>query len=305
MQLRRLFVSSNSALLISSRHLTLNVSHLSIRFFELRQRFEAPNSSNRWDFPLFHVDMTPAGFDSRQFEAVLSGLASAAVSTPPSESLSAANQPPPVPVSGIIVEPVNKKPSAFRRTPRKTVEPSADPPAIDVEIGQLPVGELSVPITTVFTPKHQKLTFSGTVRDDYTASSASVIADTSENFLAEDASPEHCCELIRNFIKTAVAPAPNPATVATPHLKANMLYLLDKISQEVVTTIVNHQNISANATDPLLFTDYDRALELHRVVSLAELQRHRRQFVKVNAQIPPCNQIDIGSSFIEFLALHI
>lgn len=214
------------------------------------------------------------------------------------------DDPPPVPLPEIpatVVEPPPKKQSSFRRAVSKKNPASKEGPATEPVLSCLERSS-TVPISAPVDLRHQKLTFSGTVRED-----TSLAAETSlvEAVTAEISRPEQCCELLHEFIKTAVAASMNPATVSTPHLKANMLYLLDKISQQIVATIVNHQNNAANATDPLLFTEYDRALELYRTVSLAELQRHRRQFVKVNSQIPPSNQIDIGASFIEFLALQL
>lgn len=273
------------------------------RFYELRQRFEAPNASNRWDFPLFHVDMTPAQIDDAVL-AVASSISDSLTVSP----AAAAVEPPPVPdVTTAAPQPEVKKPSSFRRAPRKKPVASSDAESMSVE-KPVPTANVTVPLpvppVTAVDPKHQKLTFSGSVRED-AGDASSPSGGVGEGISAIDTTPEHCCELLRTFIKTAAAPTANPATVATPHLKANMLYLLDKISQDVVTAIVRHQNNAANATDPLLFTEFDRVLELFRIVSLAELQRHRRQFVKVNSQIPPSNQLDIGASFIEFLALQL
>ena len=56
---------------------------------------------------------------------------------------------------------------------------------------------------------------------------------------------------------------------------------------------------------PLVFSDYDRSLALHRHVGLAELQRHRRQFVKANIYMPPSSPAIAGATFIDFLSLHL
>lgn len=117
--------------------------------------------------------------------------------------------------------------------------------------------------------------------------------------------PEECCEQVYRFLHSAVAPMPNPATVAMPHASADLLYLLDKISQDVMKAIIAHQNADTSLSNPLVFREYDRVLELHRIVSMAELQRHRRHFIKVNTQIPPRNEIIIGAAFIDFLALQL
>jgi hypothetical protein len=248
--------------------------------------------------------------------AALAAAVSAVSVEPPAAAAAAAagrggaEEPPPAPDAVALPPapaPAPKKASAFRRAPNKAAPAAApsDLPAPVPAVSQTgPADPAPAPAPAALDPKHQKLTFSGTVREDAAASAAgsALGAEAGESI---DNSPDQCCKRILAFIKTAVAPPPNPATVATPHLKANMLYLLDKISQDIMTGIVRHQNNAANAYDPLLFTEYDRALELHRIVSLAELQRHRRQFVKVNSQIPPRNEIDIGAYFIDFLALQL
>jgi hypothetical protein len=55
---------------------------------------------------------------------------------------------------------------------------------------------------------------------------------------------------------------------------------------------------------PLIFTDHARSLALHRHVGLAELQRHRRTFVKSNSYMPPASAA-AGATFIDFLAMHL
>jgi hypothetical protein len=38
---------------------------------------------------------------------------------------------------------------------------------------------------------------------------------------------------------------------------------------------------------------------------LAELQRHRQQFMKLNSQHPPASSAEVGSLFIDFLAAQL
>ena len=274
------------------------------RFFELRQRFEAPNSSNRWDNPLFHVNMTPSTKDAilEDLKKNLKAVSSTLVSSPAGNAVNMPPQPPEPSNSNDASAP---KKSAFRRAPnKKRVEPTQSVPAtVSDDAAVLETTESSPPSSSAVADlKSQKLTFSGTVREEVSQPAS---ADSSSLTDGDDISIEACCDRIAQFIKTAVAPPPNPATMPTPHLKADMLYLLDKTSQDVVTTIIRHQSSAANSTDPLLFVEYDRALEIHQVVSMAELQRHRRQFIKMNSQIPPSNEADVGALFIDFLALQL
>ena len=54
---------------------------------------------------------------------------------------------------------------------------------------------------------------------------------------------------------------------------------------------------------PIFFHEYNRTLTLHRHVSLAELARHKRQYVKSTGVNSSTNDIDIGTNYIDFLAV--
>lgn len=56
---------------------------------------------------------------------------------------------------------------------------------------------------------------------------------------------------------------------------------------------------------PLIFQDFDRTLAFHRHVGLAELQRHRRQFVRTNSNMNHGSLIALGASFIDSLAMNL
>lgn len=280
------------------------------RFQELKNRFEPPNPNNRWDFPLFEVDMTP------------SNNANATVNAPPEVVSSSSSMPLPDTVltkvletaaaasstattteaATAVVAPVSgATKGSFRKVPKKgapAVSHSTQEPSVDAVSYKLETSSLSteaVPATSS-APSADivALTFSGRSLDGSTASAST-----------EKLRPEDCCEQVHKFLHSAVAPMSNPATVATPHASADLLYLLDKISQDVMKTIIAHQIADTSLSNPLVFREYDRVLELHRIVSMAELQRHRRHFIKVNTQIPPRNEIIIGSAFIDFLALQL
>jgi tRNA uridine 5-carbamoylmethylation protein Kti12 len=79
---------------------------------------------------------------------------------------------------------------------------------------------------------------------------------------------------------------------------------LDRTSQRIIQLIAAHQTETVEGT-PLKFAEFDRELTLHRHAGLAELQRHRRQFVKINGQHPPGSSKAVGASFIDFLALQL
>ena len=66
--------------------------------------------------------------------------------------------------------------------------------------------------------------------------------------------------------------------------------------------IMDHQRDAACDGTPIVLSDYERTFAINRHISMAELQRHRRQFVKVNSIHPPSSGIDVGAAFVDFLA---
>ena len=261
----------------------MKISSFFCRFADLKRRFETPNASNRWDFPLFVANMTP--FDSIRL---------AEDSREHTQAVAAPRQNTAAPTVAV-------KSSSFRRAVAKQ---GAVTSAVREEIPRLPdVIEMpEVQSTATAAASVDRLTFSGRFEQNTETSQAG-----GESAVGGPASvsPDECCTQILQHLLNSVAPLPNPATVATPHANADLLYLLDKTSQEVLNTIMSHQNKDCGSGNPVIFREYDRVLELHRIVSFAELQRHRRQFVKVNSQIPPSNEIIIGTAFIDFLALQL
>jgi tRNA uridine 5-carbamoylmethylation protein Kti12 len=112
------------------------------------------------------------------------------------------------------------------------------------------------------------------------------------------------CFAIHSYLTTAHIPLPNSSTITNQHGQTDLLYELDRTSQHITQLILHHQAETLEGT-PIKFTEYDRAMTLHRYVSFAELQRYRGQFVKINAQHPPTSSTAVGVSFIEFLAVHL
>ena len=99
---------------------------------------------------------------------------------------------------------------------------------------------------------------------------------------------------------------PNSSTVSVPHGSADLLYELDYISQQIAHAIAAHQSgPDKQEGTPLKLPAYDRCLELHRTVGLAELQRHRTQFVRLNSKHPPADATQAGAMFVDFLALNL
>lgn len=83
------------------------------------------------------------------------------------------------------------------------------------------------------------------------------------------------------YFQSANAPTMNLSTISVPHAQADLLYELDRISQSISQSIVAHQREFLEGT-PIIFSEYNRTMGLHRIVGLSELQRYRRQFVNAN-----------------------
>lgn len=222
---------------------------------DLRRRFEAPNENNRWDSPLFRVNMTPT------------------------------DQPNPSP------HPEEESSKAVMQTSSSTIKKSAwKPKAKKVEKNLDQPAETALNTVTEETFSTSTLSFSGS----YVKLNASNITDTMDEVI----------EKIIKYLQRADEPVPNASTMPIYHGTADILYELDKTSKEIMDTIINHQNVSSEGT-PIIFHEYNRSFALHRRVGATELQRHRRQFLKVNSTHPPETSKAIGEAFIDFLSLQI
>lgn len=133
----------------------------------------------------------------------------------------------------------------------------------------------------------------------FSGSMAGVVDDLS-TFQSTDA----VLQAMSAYFSTAQAPTPNSSTVIAQHAQADLLYELDRTSQQITQVLVTHQAENVEGT-PVRLEEYDRILTMTRFTSMAELQRLRRQWVKINAQHPPNSTQAIGASFIDFLAVHL
>lgn len=225
---------------------------------DLRLRFEAPNEKNRWDFPLFRVNMTPATF--RTDNAISS-------STLPIES-------------NLEIQEHSVK-SSWKPRSKKSSD------------GFSVISKPSTDIT-VNSKATNQITFSG-----------SIVKTTTDNF-SDDSNVDDIISQIVSYLKTAIAPNPNASTLQIFHANSDLLYELDDISKKITDIIVNQQNASGCADGtPIILHEYNRSITFHRIVSSSELQRLRRQFVKINSQHPPSTIQEIGASFVDYLSAHI
>lgn len=228
----------------------------------MRRRFEAPNASNRWDSPLFKINTS-------------------------SEQKSVLQDGPSVALSGECEKPVQELPtSQVQSTSKTSWRPKSMARTGDtssVTIASSSAARASTgPSTSVF--------FSGTQ-----------VNRSTDSLLRDFSTVDESLHRIAEYFLDAVAPAPNASTVAIQHAQPDLLYELDRTSQSILHLIVAHQTDNVEGT-PIKFVEYDREITLHRHAGLAELQRHRRQFVKNNGAHPPTTVKEVGASFIDFLA---
>eukprot|EP01037_Dinobryon_pediforme_P021116 gene21116-21905_t len=239
---------------------------------ELRQRFEMPNDSNRWDCPLFKVRV---GED-----------ASSSLSSPESSSA----------VHGA------QKPAIKSSFKRSNALPAALHPDLTLS-SNTPVIE-----KPVISPS--SLSFSGV------AAPARGSEETSSGFLSPETSISEICAFFSSSSPSSGGggsggsglPRPNSSTIAAQKGSASLLYELDRTSLRVLQLVVQHlqqQPFLGQGSSSLRLDEFDRELTLHRHVGLAELQRHRQQFLKLNSQHPPASSSQVGALFIDFLATQL
>jgi tRNA uridine 5-carbamoylmethylation protein Kti12 len=288
---------------------------------ELRLRFEAPDERNRWDQPLFRVNATP----SAQSECLKSAEDKDASSTQPVENenktdihsklKSSSNvETPPHTTSTTTTAPAK---SSFTKVKKSNNNSSGNPNTTSSEISPQGVSNSLVSLsltssnmqmlnqtlqvdenanntptshvntTTATDPDSKGVYFSGTM--------------SQKNSVITGLTPDVAYQQILEYFRTASRPAPNIATKGIRHADADLLYQLDTVSQEVVQKIMSHQISNHSDGSSIIFSDYKKSILLQRHVGLPELQRHKRQFVKMNSQHPPTNSVDVGAKFVDFL----
>jgi tRNA uridine 5-carbamoylmethylation protein Kti12 len=282
-------------------------------------RFEAPNESNRWDCPLFKVSVCPPGSSPDDFTAIveetrslnLSNAAPLSAETPDASAsaVKIVDAQESTPAAGPLIaadtisagaqtkssftsswKPKKKTVSAATKSPSS----AADDDAASVLTFATKASSATMPTAAVSQAGTNKgVCFTGTmvVQEDSVLVGFKTLEETLQD--------------ISNYFNNAVAAAPNSSTISAQRANPDLLYELDRTSQKIIQFIVAHQAEGQVEGTPLKFIEYDRQLTLNRHAGLAELQRYRRQYVKINGQHPPTTATAIGSAFIDFLALHI
>lgn len=121
---------------------------------------------------------------------------------------------------------------------------------------------------------------------------------------------------------------PNASTVSVPHMQANILYEINRVSTLITDKIIAHMKthaagpaLSNTPISALYFEEYDCTFHFYsKLIPTTDLYRLKRQFVKINTIYPPIMNTDanssqsltnavivktLGSSYIEFLTSQI
>lgn len=97
-----------------------------------------------------------------------------------------------------------------------------------------------------------------------------------------------------------VPPPPNQATQPQPLSATNFLYELDKVTQEIVTTLLNCQRNFVPG-DHIMVPGTSEKVLLNRTVNMAELRRLRRQFITYTKMHPVEDTKKIANMFVQYL----
>ena len=96
------------------------------------------------------------------------------------------------------------------------------------------------------------------------------------------------------------APPPNQSTQSQPLSSTNFLYELDRVTQEVVTRIIDSQKTSTPG-DKIPISGTKELMMLTRTVTLGELQRHKRQFITYTKMHPVDDTNQLTGLFVQYL----
>lgn len=96
------------------------------------------------------------------------------------------------------------------------------------------------------------------------------------------------------------APPPNQSTQTQPLSSTNFLHELDKITRDVVTELLNAQKTSFPG-DLIAVPGANEKIELTRILSMAELQKARRQFISYTKMHPNENVSQLANMFVQYL----
>lgn len=96
------------------------------------------------------------------------------------------------------------------------------------------------------------------------------------------------------------APPPNQSTMNTPQSSVNFLYELDRMTQELIATLLEAQK-TAYVGDEITLPNSSEKLILFKIFSMAELRTLKKQFLTYTKMHPMEDTRKIGSMFVQYL----
>ncbi len=96
------------------------------------------------------------------------------------------------------------------------------------------------------------------------------------------------------------APPPNQATMNTPLSSTNFLFELDRITQEIITGILEGQKTSF-VGDTIHVGNCTEKVNLIKLFNMAELRRLKRQFLTYTKMHPIEDTKKIGNMFVQYI----
>uniref|UniRef100_A0A8C5PB35 Protein KTI12 homolog n=1 Tax=Leptobrachium leishanense TaxID=445787 RepID=A0A8C5PB35_9ANUR len=103
-------------------------------------------------------------------------------------------------------------------------------------------------------------------------------------------------EQISDAIFHRKAPPPNQSTQTQPLSSTNFLHELDKVTQDVVTAVLNAQKTSVPG-DVIVVP----GAKLPRILNMSELRRCRHQFISYTKMHPNENISQLANMFVQYL----
>ena len=233
---------------------------------DLKRRFEMPNERNRWDSPMFRVDMTPEGYSSKCPTTTTGKIDNGGDYSNAAES------------------DANVRTSSFRRKPKG--------------------GGSSLAASTINTTATKKnLTSDGPLIFNRLDTMTDRGKEKEHEVVV---SLESTLDKIYSYLTTSEAPIPNISTVKRETSGANQADELMLVASEIISTIQQHQLATdTEESIPILFPSFDRKIDLPpRRLGQTELLSLKSHFVKMNRQHPP-SSTEVGATFIDFIASQI
>jgi protein KTI12 len=247
---------------------------------QLIQRYEPPDDRNRWDKPLYRVDVRPdSATGTGLAQDVLSqsvynmhGLSDAIGGTDATETDAATE-------TTEAIATVNPEPPAKKPTFKRAVFKRAAKPA--------PTGDDKAPETNPLP-------------------AASAPAKDKQDAIKKVLSlEERIDEILDSFLLNVKPLTEGASTRQHVASDANVLHNVDSITQQICSSISAAQNKNTTAAVKLqvLVRDQVLYLECHRRLPLTELRRLRKQYIQWVGKQPPedLTEKGIAQSFLQYI----